>query len=80
MEKENEDLIFINILISLVAIITLFVVTWVDIDNNQKDMKARLDRIEQQIKHRSKLDSLYWDHLEECAFELKEGVNYTEKN
>jgi len=48
--------------------------------DEMKILNAKLDRIEQQIKHRSKLDSLYWNHLEECAFELKEGVNYTEKN
>jgi len=79
MKKENSDLIFVDIL-SFLAIVILFITTWVGIDNNQKDMKARLDRIEQQIKHRSKLDSLYWNHLEECAFELREGMNYTEKN
>lgn len=44
------------------------------------EIENRLDKLDSILQHRSQLDSLYWNHLEECAFELKKELKYSKHN
>jgi hypothetical protein len=52
-------------------------------NNHTKEMEymeERFNKLDSIMIHRSQLDSLYWNHLEECAFELKDDLIYSQHN
>ena len=75
--KKYSDMKNINKIIDAVVIlafglaIILMVMYQSDIQKEIRTLKQHIDSI---MVHRSKLDSLYWDHLEVCKFELKDGI------
>ncbi len=51
--------------------------------HHKKEMELinqRFDQLDSIMTHRSQLDSLYWNHLEECAFQLRPGLKYSNHN
>jgi uncharacterized protein YxeA len=35
----------------------------------QMDNRGKMNQIEKKLEHRAHLDTMYWNHLEVCAFE-----------
>lgn len=62
----------------------LFILTWQNEDRHHKEQKElieqRFNKLDSLLQHRSELDSLYWNHLEECSFELKDELSYSNYN
>jgi len=50
------------------------------VDQQTKLIEQRFNELDSIMTHRSTLDSLYWNHLDVCAFELKKGRIYTHHN
>ncbi len=64
-----------SIFVALVILITLLNVKDIVFDQlDHKETMDKLDVIEQRIEERTYLDSLYWEHLEECAFVSREDI------
>ena len=63
--------LLIVVVLLLVLDIFLNLVRYRDHDEQINDMYHHIDSV---MHHRSMLDSMYWDHLEVCKFELKEGI------
>lgn len=63
----------------IVLVMTTVIMSWYIESYHKKEMK-KLEQIERKLEHRSQLDSLYWNHLEECAFELKDELIYSQHN
>lgn len=49
-------------------------------DKQKELIEERFNQLDSIMQHRSELDSLYWNHLEECAFELKNELSYSNYN
>lgn len=43
-------------------------------DRRTQILEKKFSEVDSIMQHRTYLDSLYWNHLEECAFELREGL------
>jgi len=39
-----------------------------------------INHIDSTFSHRARLDTLYWNHLEDCAYELREGTEPDKNN
>lgn len=64
---------FIAFLLSLLVLQIVFELIKREIKHDV-EVTRKLNQIDSLIQHRTHLDSLYWDHLEKCAFELREGI------
>lgn len=64
---------FIAFLLSLLVLQIVFELIKREIKHDV-EVTQKLNQIDSLIQHRTHLDSLYWDHLEKCAFELREGI------
>jgi len=47
------------------------------VDQQTELIEQRFNELDSIMTHRSTLDSLYWNHLEECAFVLRENKIYS---
>jgi len=60
---------------AVIALVILMIVLAVIYQrDNHIRLKEMEDRIEESIEKRSYLDSLYWAHLEKCAFIHKDSI------
>ena len=58
----------------LLAIIILNLLVVLNIGERKK-LEERVIALEAQVMQKDSLDILYWNHLEQCAFELREGID-----
>jgi len=80
MKKDTDTIITIMLLNFIVAFIGNAILR-LDIHKSETQLiEKRFNQLDSIMQHRSQLDSLYWNHLEECSFELKESLVYTENN
>ena len=42
--------------------------------NEREKLEERVIALEEQVMQKDSLDILYWNHLEQCAFELRKGI------
>ena len=60
----------------LVAIMISILTVWVIINKYEREkLEERVIVLEEQVLQKDSLDILYWNHLEQCAFELREGID-----
>lgn len=76
IRKYNEMKNIGNVINAFVVLAIVFILIRMsrvqsDTQNDIKDLHRHIDSV---MVHRSMLDSLYWDHLEVCKFELKDGI------
>jgi len=80
MKKDTNAIITIMLLYFIVAFIGNAILR-LDIHKRETQLiEKRFNQLDSIMQHRSQLDSLYWNHIEECAFELREDLAYTESN
>ncbi len=48
--------------------------------DNRGYFEQRFNQLDSLIENKRELDSLYWNHVEVCAFELRDDVQYTYHN
>lgn len=73
-----KDYLFIILLIFVLYIFSAS--HRIEIQTTQENIYLKLDSIHQSIEHRTHIDSLYWNHIEQCAFKLRDGIKYDTKN
>lgn len=75
MELKRDDLDFSIVILAI--ILTLIGINW-KIEDLHKEQMQKMEEIKKGIQKRNHLDSLYWEHLENCAFIHKDsiGVGY----
>ena len=61
-------------------IATVIWITFVNIGTNDVQTKEIKMYIDSTFQHRVHLDTLYWNHLEQCDFVLKDGNKVDTKN
>ena len=66
---------FRNILVLLmITCFCLIILALINI-SEREELEERVIVLEEQVMQKDSLDILYWKHLEQCAFELREGID-----
>lgn len=55
-------------------IFLLFILTWINQDKHHKEQMQEIQELKVLIQERAVKDTLYWEHLETCAFVNKDNV------
>ena len=65
---------FRNILVLLmITCFCLIILALINI-SEREELEERVIALEEQVMQKDSLDILYWNHLEQCAFELRKGI------
>ena len=64
---------YVRIVLLTFLIVILFIISWKVEDKQHEEVISRINEIDSLLSRRNHLDTLYWIHLEQCAFELKDN-------
>jgi hypothetical protein len=62
------------------VILLILIIFWIGVviiqdELNHEEQMQKLEEIQQSIEQRNHLDSLYWEHLENCSFIHKDQIS-----